>query len=237
MEIQAFIFNWKGHSDKARDIEALIGSQLAVTVINSEENLAIRYPHWIHLGDDAYFSEQWNTALALFRGDFLLHIQADASCSDFPHLIDRARATIEAYPVGVYEPEIVHSAHEFDRALLNPLGIDLYEVPMTDCTCWMISGELLRDFPAVTPSINKFGWGIDVTVAAKSRLHRKLCIRDYGITVQHPRHRGYSRVDAAEQASNYMNSLSQALRSEVTKCFQERSILLESSILKISEVP
>lgn len=60
MEIGAFIFTWRGYDREARLLEREIGRVNKVTVINSQEGLTRRYPHWIHLGESAFFAAQWN---------------------------------------------------------------------------------------------------------------------------------------------------------------------------------
>jgi hypothetical protein len=77
MKIQAFIFNWPGRKQHAVQLEAMFRPYCAVAVINSDDSLKIRYPHWHHVGNDAHFTDQWNAARARFNADVFLHVQAD----------------------------------------------------------------------------------------------------------------------------------------------------------------
>jgi hypothetical protein len=206
MKIQAFVFNWKGHEERAARLEESIAPFAEVVVINSEEGLAQLHPRWIHLDDAAYFSAQWNAALDRFDGDVLFHVQADAVVDDLSRLFDRARAAFAMHPLGVFEPRI-ENCTEYDRTLLRHLGNEVYEVPTSDSTCWFVAGPVLRRFPTIDVQVNKYGWGIPVTVAALARRMGRICVRDYSVTVQHAKGRGYSTEVAFDQRVEYLNRL------------------------------
>jgi hypothetical protein len=82
MKIQSFIFNWPGQTDKTKQKESEISKQcpeINLIVINSD--IDHQESHWINLNSDAYFTEQFQKALSLFRddSDILFHVQGDAS--------------------------------------------------------------------------------------------------------------------------------------------------------------
>jgi hypothetical protein len=54
-------------------------------VINSDETLSDA--GWINVGDDAYFTKQFITALARFDGDVLFHMQGDGSYANWQGVI------------------------------------------------------------------------------------------------------------------------------------------------------
>jgi hypothetical protein len=91
VEIQGFIFNWKGHEASTVALENKLGKLINVTVINSEEHLREKHPGWVHLDDTAYFSAQWNKAVELFEENIFFHIQADAECDQFDAMLARAQ--------------------------------------------------------------------------------------------------------------------------------------------------
>jgi hypothetical protein len=211
LNIRAFIFSWRGHEARACALEDRIGRLVETRVINSEEGLERRRPHWVHLGEDAYFSAQWNRAVELFDGDLLFHLQADASHDDFAPIIARAAGLFARRRLGIYEPDVDYTDLRYDRAKLTEIEPGLAQVPMTDCTCWFVAGDLLRDLPAVETSRNRYGWGICAAVAALASLRNRPCVRDYSFTVRHPRRRGYPSAPALAQRSAYLRTLPEAV--------------------------
>lgn len=224
MKIQAFVFNWVGHESRAAALERALAPLVEVAVINSEELLAEPHPDWLHLGESAYFSAQWNQALASFDADIFFHIQADASCQDFPDLFARARDLFGRYETGILEPHVDHTDFVFDQRRLRCLEPGLFEVPMTDCTCWFIKGSLLRTMPPVDLSLNRFGWGICGAMAALCSLQGKLCLRDYTRTVIHPKGRGYPDAPAGTERIAYLKTLEPSV---ATRAFEHYRALGE----------
>jgi hypothetical protein len=220
VNVQAFIFNWKGHHSRAAALERQVAELAPVRVINSEEGVRDRYPHWVHLDDSAYFAAQWQRALALFSADVFFHVQADARCDRFDHLFAGARAAFRRHPVGIYEPNIDFVYYRYDTARLHPLEPGLFEVPLTDCTCWFIEGGVLRSAPGVDPAVNRYGWGVAPTVAAVARRQRRLVLRDYRVTVWHPRGRGYSSEAARRDQAAHLRWLRPELGQEVTALYR-----------------
>ncbi len=220
MRIQAFIFSWTGHEARAAALEAALAPLVQrVSVINSEEGLEAVHPEWIHLGEQAYFSAQWNEALARFDGDLLLHIQADAWCDDFPGLVRRALDLFQRRPVGILEPKVDFTDFEYDARRLRPVEPGLAEVPLTDCTCWFIEASILRAFRPVDLSLNRFGWGICAVMAALCLQRGRLCLRDFSLRVHHPRRRGYSSWAATQERAAYFATLEPPLAMQALKLY------------------
>jgi hypothetical protein len=225
MEVQAFIFTWKGHEARAAALEHKLGGLARTTVINSEAASEARHPHWVHLGEEAYFSAQWNRAVELFAGDLLFHIQADADLDDFAPLLRRATTMCDRYRLGVYEPNVDHTAVTYDTRRLRALEPQLVHVPMTDCTCWFVARDVVAKLPPVDVAINQYGWGICAAVAAVARLAGRPCVRDHAFTVRHARGRGYSSERAATQARAYLASLHPTIAAEARRLYRLRTLL------------
>jgi hypothetical protein len=221
MRIQAFIFNWPTENSNVFELERRIGEVVDVVVINSDERLRDRYNHWIHLHESAYFSAQWNKAMEIFNGDLLFHIQADANFDDFDGLLRRAADVLKRKEIGVYEPNVDFTLITYNPASLPQIEPGLFEVPLTDCTCWFVAADVLRELPRVDLSVNRYGWGICGGVAAVCRLQEKVCVRDYTMTVRHPRSRGYCSKAALQERGAYLDTLSPAIRMEAVKTYQE----------------
>jgi hypothetical protein len=215
MKIQTFVFNWVGHEQNAVALERSLGRLCDVRVINSDSTVESRHAGWRHIGDSAYFTDQWNTALELFDGDILFHIQADASYPNFAAMFERCRFAIGRHNCGVYAPNVDFTPWQYNRRELRRLDDDLLEVAQTDCTCWAICREVIDRLPSVDPRVNKFGWGIDFLVIATARALNKRVARDYRFTVAHPRSTGYD----IEEASRQLKSLLQSLPPELRRIF------------------
>lgn len=224
MKTQAFVFNWKGHERNALALEAKIAPHIKVTVINSEEGLSSRRPGWIHLDDTAYFSAQWNKAVELFDADIFFHIQADVEFDNFEALFPRVASLWNKYNVGVYEPDIQVSIpwFRYDNLKLRSLEPNVFEIPMSDSTCWFISGDIVRKLPFIDTSLNKYGWGISAAIAGLSRLNGRKCVRDHSFTFRHRTGRGYASEVAGRQRDAYINSLYLELRRETLELDQLR---------------
>jgi hypothetical protein len=207
MSVHAFVFNWRGHEENAAHLAAQLGARYRTTVINSDEEAAGRHPDWVHLDEQAYFSAQWNTARALFAGDAFFHIQADARCDELGRVVERGLEVLERYRAGVYEPKVDYTAVSYGSARLPSLEPDLNVVPLTDCTCWLVAGDIARRLPPVDLAVNRYGWGICAAVAALSHADGRPCLRDLRFTVRHPRSRGYSGAAASRERIAYARSL------------------------------
>jgi hypothetical protein len=221
MKFQAFVFNWVGHEQNAVALERSLSQLCESRVINSDSSVEMCHADWHHIGDEAYFTEQWNTAVELFDADILFHIQADASFSDFPDLFQRCRFAVERHNCGVYAPNIDFTNWEYDRRKLRRIDDDLLEVPQTDCTCWAISRKVLDRLPPVNSQVCRFGWGIDFLAIATARALNMRAARDYRFTVAHPRSTGYDSKEAGRQLHALLESLPTQLRREVLSLQKE----------------
>lgn len=224
--IDAFIFNWRGHHANARVLEREIGKLTRVQVINSDEEVRDLYPHWVHLDESAYCAAQWNKAKQLFDGDILFHIQADAYFNQFKDLFASAVDLFEAWPVGIYEPNVDYTLITFDTSKLEAVCNDLYRVPCTDNTCWFIAGSVVREFSEIDTSLNKIGWGIPGVAAAISYLKGLICLRDYNFLVKHPKFTGYSIEEANQERLQYLATLPEIVRRRVEEQAMQRQILI-----------
>ncbi len=104
MRIQAFIFNWPGKKQHAAKLERMFRPHCEVIVINSDDSLRTRYPHWQHIGNDGYFTEQWNAALQRFNADIFVHIQGDIWPTKIGQVLSECTRFIKNYGVGAYAP-------------------------------------------------------------------------------------------------------------------------------------
>lgn len=211
--LQAFICTWRGHEARAVALERKLRPLVPLTVINSDPSVETSHDDWIHLGESAYFAAQWNEIVQRFDADALLHVQADADSHDFPAMMARACDLLHETTVGIYEPDVSYTDLRFDRARLRMVEPDLFEVPLTDCTCWFMHGEVVRRFRPFDLAVNVYGWGVTRVMAALARSCGRICVRDYAFTVQHPQHRGYATQAAVTQMQAYFATLPQPVQT------------------------
>jgi hypothetical protein len=228
VKIQAFIFNWKGHEKGAIALENNLAPLVPVTVINSDETLRAKNSRWCHLTETAYFSEQWNTATGKFDADVIWHVQADAGIADPKRMLARATLMFDNPIVGIYEPFVDFTDIRYDLTKLRMIAPSLYQVPLTDCTCWFIAGSVLRAFPRIDIAQNRFGWGVPAVMAAIAMLQGKICLRDHSLRVDHPRGRGYSSEVALAQRLQYVQSLPPDLREATARCYRQFKLAREA---------
>jgi hypothetical protein len=226
MKIQGFIFNWKGHEQNALALQQKVSKFIDVTVINSEEQLSGDHPGWVHLDDNAYFSAQWNKAKELFNGDVMFHMQADAEFDQFEELFIRARWFFDKFKIGVYEPNVDYTKHRYHVSKLDLVETDLYNIPVADCTCWFVAGELVRTFPVIDLSLNKYGWGVSRVISALCPLQGRLCVRDYRFLIRHPKHTGYPVGNSLAEFMPYAETLGAAVQQQMMRNEQSRTKVL-----------
>ena len=230
MRVQAFIFNWPGKKQHAAILEKLFKPHCETTVINSDDSLRLRHPHWQHVGNDAYFTDQWNAALDRFEADVFVHIQGDIWPDRVGVVLSEAVRYIRDFGVGVYAPNANFNAHVYRRDTLAKLDNGVYEVPATDCCFWAISGEVIRNTPRVDPCTNKLGWGIEYMVGAVTRLRGLKLVRDYRFIAGHPKCSGYDHGRASQEWAALKKRLDPALRAEMDAVEKERGDLIVKNV-------
>lgn len=231
ISIIPFIFNWKNQFGKAKQTEDLLRAIFGkVFVINSDPDNSRE--GWIDLGENAFFTAQFFKALELFDGDILFHVQADATYFDWPAVFDNALRYFQKYKWGVFAPNVDFTYWESTRVNIESRFLkepELSIVSCTDCTCWFIHKDIIKSFKARDHLFkdNKFGWGIDLTVAALSYYHKRPVIRDYDHTITHPPGRGYSNQAATIEYNTFLGELDEELKPVLKAILTERQALLE----------
>jgi len=221
MDIQAFIFNWNGQSENTILLESIINNSINdVRVINSDDKLTLE--KWINIGNSAYFSEQFRTALNLFDGEIFMHVQGDVKYSNWDLLIRDAIKFMRLYEAGIYAPNIDYTWYSSERADINSIIFchnRLKMVSTTDETVWFIHKSVLERLRLCLEYFagNKFGWGWDLVIAALSFEIGKPVIRDYEHTVFHPKGTGYSDHTARDEMFQLFNRLEPKRRALISR--------------------
>lgn len=230
-KIVPFIFNWTDQFENACRTEEQLRVILdEVIVINSDEHHT--RSGWVDIGEESYFTAQFFKALDLFDGDILFHMQADATFHDWPSLFENAVRHFREYNWGVYAPNVDFTGWSSEKVDIES---NLFRQPAlrlvsnTDCTCWFIHREIIEQFleHGSLFSENRYGWGIDLTMAALSYLNRRPVIRDYGHTIVHPRGHGYDRDGASVEYRAYLAGVDDRIRPVLNLMLNDRQQLAQ----------
>jgi hypothetical protein len=222
VDIQPFIFNWRGQFKKTCDIEDSLKEIFDdVIVINSDEENT--RDGWINLGDEAYFTMQFRKALELLKPDkkVLMHCQGDTVFENYKNLVNDAQKYFNAYEWGIYAPDITNVWYTSENTDIK--GIDSEDknikmVACTDETVWFIHRDIIDDFyrrnlsDFMTPEKMKMGWGWDLVMNAISFIMHRPVIRDYNHQIQHVKGSNYSNDIAAKEMENLWKNLPQDLK-------------------------
>lgn len=216
MKIHSFIFNWRGQYEKTIEkIKQFESIGHTPTIINSDETH--NNEGWVNVGESAYFTDQFIKALELFDGDVLFHVQGDASYNDWNNLIKDAESSFETYRWGVYAPNVDYTWYDASRTDIQ--GVELRDKTMKvvacpDCTCWFIHKDILDVFKQLKIDMSpyKMGWGWDIIFPSISFLMKRLVIRDYHHTIDHPPGTNYNKQQAEIEMHQLFNTLPHELK-------------------------
>ena len=226
MRLQAFIFNWPGKKQHAAMLERMFVPHCEVIVINSDDSLRSCYPHWQHIGNDGYFTDQWNAALQRFDADVLVHIQGDIWPREVGRVLSECMRFIKDHGVGVYAPNTNFNPHVYRKQSLRKLEEGVYEVPTPDNSFWAIPSDIIRNTPRVDPRVNRLGWGIDYLVGAVARRSGRKIVRDYRFTAGHLKSCGYNGDQAAKEWEQLKKAVDPLLSKEMEPLQHERNTLV-----------
>lgn len=207
-KIKCFIFSWKGQYENALNLEKQLSPLVDVEVINSDDDN--KPEHWVNIGDQCYFSEQFRVALSLFDSenyDFFFHVQADASYDDWSSILDSAKYSYEKYNWGVFAPNVDDTYYVSSRTDVFPIEEPYRVVANTDNTCWFVHKDMIK---AINSNLdlmedNELGWGWDLLICAFAHINKRYVIRDYSRTVKHPYSSGYKKDQAEQEMIDMFN--------------------------------
>jgi len=218
--LHVFILCWPGKEENARHISrAVVGHADQLTVLyKGDGDLAEPGAgEWRRIDDAWYYGRQFRETLALNTGDVMMHIQADATCGDWPGVLARCREAFQAVPAaGVWSPNVYHSWYTPELThihLLEPRG--LAAVTVTDGVVWALSTRVTDRLKALSYESNNIGWGLTEVAASLAATHDMLVVMDVDLKVDHPKGSGYDRGEALRQAAVFSRQLSPAQRAYI----------------------
>ena len=231
MNIQCFIFSWKGQYDNAVNLESQLSKLVDTTVINSDETQT--KSNWITLDDFCYFSDQFRKALELFddsKYDALCHIQADVSFDSWNDIFISAQQMFEKYNWGIYAPNVIDSFYVPSNTDVYELENKIKVVATPDCSAWIIHKDFIQEVKNNLKLMehNFYGWGFDLLICAFAHLKHRPVIRDYRYTVNHPASTGYKKYEAEQEMVDMIIS--------APKMLKEIMIMIKTNHKNIAEL-
>jgi len=156
-----------------------------------------------------FYSALWNEVISRSEAAIVGIITGDVEVPDVELLVQRALAFFrqQTEKAWIYAPNVSYTHFCYRRQALKFVSNSCYEVPTTDSTCWFLRRECLQAIGHVDTSINKFGYGLDILASLYSKERGKLCVRDFGVEIIHPKSKGYSDKEAQKQERAWVESL------------------------------
>lgn len=200
------IFTWNNYDNKVYNLQhkiKQITGQCIVIASHSEPDRK-RFD-WYYIGEDAYYTKQWNKAIDIFRYhqqyNTLVQIQADASCDNWEKFYDQLERSYEKFKWGIYTPYVDYSPH-YQKAEETEIDEDYYKIiDRTDCTTWAINEFIIKNgTDKFDESKYKYGWGIDKYYSQISKQSNLPVIIDYNVTINHPKSSNYDHTIPFQEA-------------------------------------
>lgn len=218
MNIQTFIFNWRGQYTKTVEkVLQLKAIGVNPIVINSDDEHTD--PGWVNIGEESYFTAQFLKAIDLLApdADVLFHIQGDASYDNWEQLYTDAKKYYEIYRWGIYAPNVDYTWYNSDRTDLSHFEFEEQNLKMvanTDCTCWFVHRDIIQmaKDKGIDFSPYKMGWSFDIIYPALCYISKRLVLRDYAHTILHPEGTNYNKDQAEKEMIELFNSCPQDVK-------------------------
>jgi hypothetical protein len=152
-----------------------------------------------------------------YEYDVVWHVQADVSYSDWGTILDAAKSSNEEYDWGVYAPNIDDTFYVSSRTDVFDLKDKLTVVATTDCSCWMVKGELIDQMRSNLHLMetNHLGWGWDLIMCGFSHIQNRKVIRDYKFTIDHPASTGYKKEQAESEMADMFDKCPDNLKEAI----------------------
>lgn len=206
MKFQAFVPDWPGPKQHAKQLVDIISQYCPVTVLDDPKD---------------YFNAQWKKAREQFTGDVLLWVMADVTLpQDFESMYSEMDRIMTRGDVGWYAPNIAWTSYIFNPGDLKPVERGVYEVPNTDSLCIAIRGDVVRAMPPIDPDV-AFMWGMDFIAIATARLMGLKAVRDYRFKASHPNSTGYDIHRASSEMEAIWATCPAEHQEEIKKLLAE----------------
>lgn len=211
--IHVFIISWTGQHENAASIAGMV-QRVAdkVTIVYSDPNQNLTLDAacaQVRRPNDLFWGDKFRACLDTFDSELMLVIHADCKCEDWPDLVQKCRATMEANAtIGVWAPQI--QGANMDIRITHIASIDatpLLVVAQTDAIVFALSKPVVARMQLSNYERNIFGWGIDDMASAFCFSRGMLVVVDRSLLVEHPVSCGYSKKVAESQKAEFLKQL------------------------------
>lgn len=210
MKFEAFVPDWPGPKQHAKEIVDIIAPHCSVTVLDDPSD---------------YFNAQWKKAREQFTGDVLLWVMADVTLpKSFPDMFSEMGRIFSRGDIGWYAPDIAWTSYIYNVDDLKIVEFGIYEAPNTDSLCIAIRGDVVRAIPFIDPAIS-FMWGFDFAAIATARLMGLKSVRDYRFKASHPNSTGYDIPKASREMAALWDTLPPEHKAEIDRLLAEDNYL------------
>ncbi len=221
-KIHVFVISWVSkHASSIGIAEAIKNHVSRTTIIYSDPDSELSMPtscETVRVSNDWFWGRKFKASLDLCESDLMLVIQGDVSCQDWGAATARVRQAFELNEnIGVYAPLVDYSYFDLSRTLIAKMGDSgLSVVALVDGIVFAISRPVAFRLKQLKYEDNKYGWGILWAAVAYAYSHRLIAVLDEGVTVAHPKSRGYDSTSANQQMIQFLQQLSLEERIQLT---------------------
>lgn len=212
--ISIYIISWgQFHSNAIKIANELKALSDKVTIIYSDQdpNLTLDVDCLTERrSNNLFWGDKFSACLDICKEDLMLVIHADCSCDNWRDLFSRCYTTMANNPmIGIWAPLInwVNVGLELTR-IFKIDSSSLNVVSQTDAIVFCLSKPIIDRLRSAELSENIYGWGIDTMAVCFAYSHGMVAVIDDGITVNHPKSRGYPSQEALAQCRNFLRQLS-----------------------------
>jgi hypothetical protein len=206
MRVEAFVPDWPGPKQHAKENAAVIGQFCPVTILNDPND---------------YFNAQWQKARQQFTGDVLLWAMADVDLpTNFGEMYQEMTRIMARPDTGWWAPDVAWTCYIYDRQQLPAIEPGVHEVPNTDSLLFAIKADVIKKMPVIDPKLC-FMWGLDVVAISTVRSMGLKAVRDYRFKAGHPNNTGYNIEKASVEMGKLFDSLTPEFRSRVKSLIDE----------------
>jgi hypothetical protein len=207
ISLPIFIISWVGFHEKAIAIAQQVLTatpDVAIVYSDPDPELELEVPcESIRRPNDRFFEDKFKACLDRCGDGPMLVIHEDCECDDWVQLFNRCVDVSREMPnLGVWAPKIIGTHYEFESSIImQARDSELFVAALTDAIVFCLAPEVVKRMRALSFGENQLGWGIDLMFCSSAHVMNRLVILDAGVTVQHPKSRGYD----ADKARALMN--------------------------------
>jgi hypothetical protein len=211
-DIHVFVISWASRHQDSLKIAQQIGSHanhVSIIYSDPDEQYELPFAGAIKVPDSLYFGGKFKACLDNCTSEIMLVIQADASCDNWPGLIEKCKAAfLKIKNLGTWAPLVDYTAFHLGRTFMCKLYSDNYNlVAQTDCTVFAIPKIVQDRLRSLNYENNVYGWGMDWAAISFGYANKMVAIVDESVKILHPMGTNYNRETAYKQMLDFLRQL------------------------------